>query len=363
MQLLKNLYYPPVYYKELARHLKTVYPALNEKLFYKQATTGLNKLELKQRVTRTAEVCKAFLPVEYKTAVQVLYDYSELLNGESFSNIFLSEFIALYGRGDYIFSMQALRDFTKYSSSELAVRFFLMDDFKRTIKIMRHWAYDDNYHVRRLASEGSRPRLPWAIRVPELLVNPEHTAPILNSLKADKEKYVQKSVANHLNDISKDHPDWMLCQVEKWGQKNKNTAWIIKHAARGLIKKGSPQALSLFGVNNKIKVKLTKFELGTEKVKLGDHLPFSFVLNSTGGKPQKLVVDYKVHFVKKSGELKPKVFKIKLFELKPAARIEISKKHLFKHFSSRKHYAGDHELEIIVNGNSMEKKKFQLSEN
>ena len=358
MALLKDTYYPPVYYKTLAGQLKKVYPALDENTFYKQATVGLKKLELKERIIRTAEVCRACLPSDYKKATRVLYDYAESLEEGAFSCIFMSEFVARYGRNDYLFSMQALKDFTRFSSSEFAVRVFLQNDFNRTLKIMREWSEDDNYHVRRLASEGTRPRLPWATHIPALLENPKHAAPILRRLKADSEKYVQKSVANHLNDISKDHPEWMLNLVSKWGRKNKNTAWIIKHAARGLIKQGDATALSLFGVNNKAKISLTNFRIARKQLKLGEHLPFSFNVQSAN--KEKLMIDYKVYFVKKSGECKPKVFKIKETELMPGKKLEVHKTHLFKDFTTRKHYAGMHALEIIINGKELAKKQFSL---
>ncbi len=358
MELLKDTYYPPVYYKNLAGQLKKVYPALDENAFYKQATAGLKKLELKERIVRAAEVCRAYLPSDYKKATQVLYEYAETLETESFSCIFMPEFVARYGQNDYVFSMRALKYFTQFSSSELAIRVFLQNDFTRTLKIMREWSEDDNYHVRRLASEGTRPRLPWATRVPALFDNPNHAAPILRRLKADTEKYVQKSVANHLNDISKDHPEWVLNLVGKWGQKNKNTAWIIKHAVRGLIKKGDATALSLFGVDNNAKISLTNFRIARKQLTLGEYLPFSFNLQSA--KKEKLVIDYKIYFVKKSGECKPKVFKIKETELTPGNKLEINKKHLFKDFTTRKHYAGMHALEIIINGKKVARKQFSL---
>lgn len=365
MELLKDTYYSPLFYKELAEQLKAVFPALNKQVFYKQAISGLNELELKQRIVRTAQVSREHLPTDYKKAIRILYRYGESLADDSFSCIFMPEFVARYGQSDYELSMQALKDFTHHSSSELAVRVFLINDFKRTLKIMRDWSKDENYHVRRLASEGTRPRLPWATRVPGLIENPRHAAPILNALKADEEKYVQKSVANHLNDISKDHPDWMLSLVEKWnhnnGNDNKNTAWVIKHASRGLIKSGNPRALSLFGVNSNVKIELRKFKFSTAKISLGGHLAFSFVLKSTAQRTQKLIVDYKVYFLKNDGNLKPKVFKIKEIKIEAGELVEINKKHLFKNFTTRKHYAGKHVLAIVINGKERAKKQFELT--
>lgn len=192
MELLKDTYYSPVFYKELAEQIKAVFPALNKQVFYKQAISGLNELELKQRIVRTAQVCQAHLPANYKKAIRILYRYGERLTEDSFSNIFMPEFVARYGRSDYDLSMQALRDFTHHSSSELAVRVFLIDDFKRTLKIMCAWCKDENYHVRRLASEGSRPRLPWATRVPGLIENPPPCSPYTKCIKSRQRKICTK---------------------------------------------------------------------------------------------------------------------------------------------------------------------------
>jgi len=360
MELLKDLYYGPNFYKGLAEQIKTVFPELNKQIFYKQAIAGLDELELKQRVTRTAQICRQHLPANYKKSLRVLYRYSECLTDDSFSNIFIPEFVATYGQDCYALSMQALKDFTRHSSSEFAIRIFLTNDLKRTLKIMCDWSRDESYHVRRLASEGTRPRLPWATRVPGLIENPGHAAPILKALKADKEKYVQKSVANHLNDISKAHPEWMLELVEKWGHRNTDTAWIIKHASRGLIKSGHPRALSLFGVSCKVSVKLNKFKLAAKEISLGEKLIFSFIIKSTASSSQKLIVDYKLYFMKNDGKRKPKVFKIREINLAAGEFVEINKKHLFKDFTTRKHYAGKHELEIVINGNGLSKKQFEL---
>jgi len=362
MELLKETYYSAAFYKQLAEKIKEVYPALNKQVFYKQALFKLDELELKQRISRTAQVCREHLPENYKKALRILYRYSERLSVDSFSEIFLPEFVARYGQDNYELSMQALKDFTRHSSSELAVRVFLVNDFKQTLKIMRDWSVDENYHVRRLASEGSRPRLPWATRVPALIENPRHAAPILKALKTDKEKYVQKSVANHLNDISKDHPEWMLNLIEKWNYNNSNdrVAWVIKHASRGLIKSGNPRALLLFGVSSDVKIELKKFKLTAKKITLGEYLTFSFILKSTSKQSQKLIVDYKVYFVKNDGNSKPKVFKLRELIISAGELVEINKKHLFKNFTTRKHYAGKHFLEIVINGKASGKKPFEL---
>lgn len=156
----------------------------------------------------------------------------------------------------------------------------------------------------------------------------------------------------------------MLNLVEKWSHgnsnDNKNTAWVIKHASRGLIKSGNRRALSLFGVNSHVKIEFRRYKLSATSISLGEYLTFSFVLKSTAQRTQKLIIDYRVYFIKNNGNLKPKVFKIKEMNIEGGELVEINKKHLFKNFTTRKHYAGKHALEIVINGNAVAKKQFAL---
>lgn len=356
---LKEQYYNSDFYLGLARNLNKVHPKVNVISFHQDAVKELPRLELKQRISLASELCRKYLPDNYKKSLKLLYSITDGMQ-ENFSNIFLSDFVAQYGTGHFDLSMQALKDFTSYSSSEMAIRTYLQKDFPRTMRYVYQWADDDNFHVRRLASEGTRPRLPWAMRISELLENPSHAFPILESLKSDPEKYVHKSVANHLNDISKDHPEFMLQKVASWDLEDKTTHWVVKHASRSLIKKGHPEALAMFGAEQKPEVKLRKFSLGKKQLHLGETLPFTLSLVSDKSQTQRLVVDYKVHFVKHSGERKPKVFKIRELELEPGEVWDVTKKHLFKDFTTRKHYAGEHAIEIVVNGKSLALKKFKL---
>jgi 3-methyladenine DNA glycosylase AlkC len=364
MTPLKDVYYNPGFYQDLAEVVSKVYPKFKTRQFVEEALTLLPQRELKRRITMTSELCRKYLPDNYKKALWIFYDIRESIT-ESFSYIFMPDFVARYGKGHFDLSMQALKDFTPYASSELALRAFLNVDLDRTLKYVYHWAEDDNHHVRRLASEGTRPRLPWAIRVPPLNSKPSLTIPVLEALHADREKYVQKSVANHLNDISKDHPDLMLDTIAAWDASHGATAWIIKHATRSLVKQGHPRALAMLGAGQRPLVKLNGFQfqdsrLRSNGIQLGDYLNFSFSLLSRSKKPQRLIVDYKIHFVKKSGELKPKVFKLKTLQLQPKESVILTKKHLFQDFTTRKHYVGRHVVEIMVNGMSMLKKSFQL---
>ncbi len=317
-------------------------------------------MELKQRVQHTADICRQFLPDNYPQALKRLYAYAATLNENSFSYMFMPDFVARYGTHDFKRSMQALKDFTQYSSSELAIRVFLQDDLDRTLSILKKWTNSENVHIRRLTSEGTRPRLPWAVRIKAFLEKPSYCFPILQDLKADHEKYVQKSVANHLNDISKDHPEKMLQLVKSWDGNNQSTQWIIRHAARTLIKKGNRQALALFGAGEKPKIKLRKFALNASELQLGNDLEFELELVSCANQAQQLIIDYRIHYVKASGRTSPKVFKLKTAMLKPRQSLTLRKKHSVKNFTTRKHYSGRHQIELLINGVRIKNLHFHL---
>ncbi|EBV3599720.1 DNA alkylation repair protein, partial [Salmonella enterica subsp. enterica serovar Virchow] len=190
-----------------ARETKAIWPAFDEGRFLGIVSTDLDALGIMQRMRQVAEGFHQTLPEDYGRALGILEDLAPRIN-HGFASIALAEFVVLRGRHDFDRSMQALAFFTRFGSSEFAVRHFLLDDLERALGAMRGWAEDDNEHVRRLASEGARPRLPWSFQLKTLQADPTLAMPMLEQMKADKSLYVRKSVANHLNDISKDHPDW-----------------------------------------------------------------------------------------------------------------------------------------------------------
>ncbi len=347
------------YYEQLAEKFKTVDTNFDKAGFVRTATANLEELSLNQRLRRTSESLKEFLPGEFQEAIEVMKRVIPFTSG-GYTNLVFPDFVGLYGHGDFRTSMEALKLFTQFGSSEFAIREFLKRDFDKTIAVMLNWARDKNHHVRRLASEGSRPRLPWSFKLDRVIQDPSVTLPILTVLKQDPELYVRKSVANHLNDISKENPDFMLASVRAWDKTHPHTAWIIKHASRTLIKKGHAGSLSVFDFEKDVKVTIKNFHVQPKRLKLGGSLTFSFDVVSGKKKTQKLVVDYVVHYRKKSGELSPKVFKLKELDLRAGETFRISKKQVFKDFTTRKHFKGEHLLEIQVNGKRLAKETFYL---
>ncbi len=345
--------------RHIAAEVSAVYPAFDSKKFLKLALAGLDELSLMQRLRRTSESLHATLPADYKKAIAILRKLAPRLNS-GFVTLVLPDYVGLYGHDDFDTSMEALKFFTAFGSSEFAVREFLRREPARTLAVMKAWSRDGNEHVRRLASEGSRPRLPWSFRLDALMADPELAAPILETLRADDSLYVRKSVANHLNDITKLHPAWVMSRLEGWPLENPQTAWIARHALRTLIKQGDRRALAVIGAGKKAAVKPGGLTVSPAKLKLGERLDIAFSLQSTARQSQRLVVDYAIHYVKKSGASSAKVFKLKELTLAAGETIHLRRSQLVKDFTTRTHHAGHHAVDIMVNGEKLASGGFDL---
>jgi len=345
----------------IASEVKAIFPHFDEKNFLSASLQGLDALSLMARLRRVTECLHATLPEDYRTGLGILRELAPRLN-HGFVTMILSDYVALYGLDDFEASIDALRFFTTFGSSEFAVRHFLRLDLHRTLAVMEDWSLDEDEHVRRLASEGSRPRLPWSFRITPLMTDPSPIVPILNNLKSDPSLYVRKSVANSLNDITKDNPDIALELIESWPLDDARTMWIAKHALRSLIKKGDRRALAVIGAGETAEVSLTEFCVSPAAIKLGGRIVLSFRLQSTSAKPQRLVVDYAIHYVKKNGATSAKVFKLKTLTLGPYASESVKREQLIRDFTTRVHYMGRHEVEILVNGESLGRASFDLIE-
>lgn len=359
MESLKKMFNKN-YYLQLANEIKKVHKVFNSKQFVLDVTHNIEALSLNERLRNTSLVLKKYLPENYKKTIAILFKVIPNTMG-GYTNLVFPDYVGVYGHNDTDTSLEALKYFTQFGSSEFAIREFLKHDFNKTIKTMNLWAKDKNHHVRRLASEGSRPRLPWSFKLDEVINNPKSTQSILETLKTDEELYVKKSVANHLNDLSKDNTEHMLRIIKSWDTGNMHTAWIVKHASRTLIKKGNVQSLAIFDFEKNPKLKLENFKIIKPKLKLGESLQFEFDIVSEKTTNQKLVIDYIIHYQKKGKELSAKVFKLKELTLKPKQKTTISKKQVFKEFSTRTHFSGTHFIEIQINGKVYTKHSFYLT--
>ncbi len=347
-------------YRKMARDVAVVQPRFDQKRFLAHALLDLASLSLLQRLRRATEALRATLPEKYPDALEVLRRLAPG-HGEGFTALVLPDFVGLYGRENFDLSLDALKFFTPFGSSEFAIREFLRLDLARTLRAMEKWSRDENEHVRRLASEGCRPRLPWSFQLTALIADPSPVAKILENLKADPSLCVRKSVGNHLNDITKDHPAWVLDRMAAWNLAHPHTAWIAKRALRTLIKKGDRRALAVFGAGERARIRVETFSIAPRRLRLGDELTLSCRIVSTARTAQKLVIDYAIHYVKRSGAASAKVFKWKEITLAAGGEITLTKRQRIRDFTTRKHHAGEHRVEWLVNGESVAAGTFHLS--
>jgi 3-methyladenine DNA glycosylase AlkC len=345
--------------RHIAEETRAVYPAFDAARFLAMVSDGLDNLSIMQRMRRVATSLHECLALQFESALVILRELAPRLN-HPFAALALSEYVALYGTDHFQASMEALRFLTPFGSSEFAIRHFLERDLDRTLGVMLGWSLDENEHVRRLASEGSRPRLPWSFRLQPLIANPSRSFVILERLRADPSVTVRKSVANHLNDISKDHPDWLLDHIAGWSLEDGRTAWIVRHGMRTLIKKGHQGALAMIGAAKSANIRLRMFAVEPAAIRLGQRLTIMVELESIADSEQRLVVDYAVHYVKQRGPTTAKVFKLRTLTLCAREIITLSGQRLIGRFSTRVHYPGLHEVELLINGRSHGKRTFAL---
>ncbi|MNZ54959.1 hypothetical protein D3C78_728730 [compost metagenome] len=346
-------------FEHIATQLCAVYPPFDARAFLAMANDGLSELSVMQRMARVGDCLHAVLPLNYEQTLDILHPLAPRLNS-SFVSMCLPQYVATYGMHAYESSMAALKYLTRFGSSEFAVRHFLRSDFERSIALMHDWSLDANEHVRRLASEGSRPRLPWSFRLERVQADPSLAAAILDNLKADSSLYVRKSVANHLNDITKDHPEWVLGLIEGWSLEDPRTAWIAKHALRSLIKQGNRRALAIIGAGGRPEVRIIDLKVNPPVIALGQTITLSFAITSTTENSQRLVIDYAIDYVKANGSTSAKVFKLKALTLPGNASEAVSRGQQIKELTTRRHYAGRHAVHVVVNGERLASTAFEI---
>lgn len=365
---LKNMYNADTpFIGTLTTALKNAYPKFDSAIFLATVYDDQwEARELKARMRHITTALRAMLPDDYAAAITILREASRQLGeGFTFVTMIFPDFVEVYGQDAWGVSIPALEQFTQQSSAEFAVRPFILRDQERMMAQMRAWAAHDSHHVRRLASEGSRPRLPWAMALPAFKADPAPILPILDALKNDESDYVRRSVANNINDIAKDNPAVVIEVLRDWQTHNTpEIAWITNHALRTLVKAGNPDALALLGYSHNPDDDPTfaveNLTLTPPSIMMGDTLVFSFALASLIEQPQDIMVDYIVHHMRGNGRSTPKVFKLIKRTLMPGERITINKKHSFKPITTRRYYPGTHALEIQVNGVVYAQQTFEM---
>ncbi len=350
----------------MADQMSAVYKDFDQKAFRRLALNNIQTLEFNDRVKQFANALHQTLPESYPKAIKIIIkSFPKLaVDSESVTDGWLQwpigQFIAEYGTDHFDESMQAMIALTQRFSSEFAVRPFIVryqkDTFKELLKLTDH----SSEHVRRWCSEGTRTRLPWGIKLVKLVDNPAPIWPILNKLIDDESLYVRRSVANSINDLSKDHPDLVLKKCAQWKKKTTpERDWIIKHGLRGLIKAGNSEALALIGFSkpNKITANLS---VSPKTIKLGESVQLSAMLENQSKKTQQLMIDYIVHYVRKNNVCNEKVFKWKSLELAAGESLELGKKHPMKTTTIRALYNGCHKVELQINGHRLADGQFTL---
>ena len=355
---LKNLYNLE-FVASLSRELKSIYDHFDSEGFKSDVFNNeWENKELKDRLKHISETLHQYLPSNYQQAIKILMEVSSKFSG--FEAMIFPGYVELYGLDKYENSIYALEHFTKHSSSEFAVRPFIKKYGEKMMEQMEKWAKSKNHHVRRLASEGCRPRLPWAIALPEFKKDPRPVITVLEILKNDESEYVRRSVANNLNDISKDNPQILIDLAKTWLDKNSNLDWVVKHACRSLLKQGNPTVMKLFGFRKPDNLRIEEF-LVQKSVNIGNSLKFSFMIKATHGELGKLRIEYAIDFLKKNGKRSRKLFKISEARYSGQSKI-VNKNHSFKVISTRKYYSGMHGIAVIINGHELFSSEFQLND-
>lgn len=357
-----------------AKHLHHAWRKFDRKAFEQIALHGLENLELKARAMHVTAALEATLPQDFSQAADLLEaalappladDQLSVVNAPDtglagWALWPATEYIARHGQAQPERALAALHAMTQRFTAEWAIRPYLLNHADLTFATLARWTRDPSAHVRRLVSEGSRPRLPWGLQLKPLIADPSPTLPLLRALQDDPSAYVRRSVANHLNDIAKDHPaliaDWLARHLPDAGPERRA---LLKHASRSLIKRGDQEVLAHWGVGAPLRGDAT-LAIEPRRVALGNDITLTITLTSRARKPQALLVDYAVHHVKADGSGAPKVFKGWTLELDADAQRVLVKRHALKPITTRRYYAGAHRVDLLVNGRVVAEAAFEL---
>lgn len=352
----------------LADSLAAAYPEFPRVAFVRSCLDGLDALELKPRAMHIADAMFRHLPDDYPAAASIIAaslgpecDPSGNTGVNVLRYLAHDCFILKYGIDHFEESSRLQYELTKRASCEFSIRAFIEKYPEQSLAQLRIWAGDKSAHVRRLVSEGTRPRLPWAPRLRAFQRDPAPVVALLELLRDDPARYVQRSVANNLNDIAKDHPDLAVSICARWLKgASADRKWIVGHALRLLVKQGHPGALAIMGAGRRPQVRISDFKLSAAKPVRGDRLRFSFRLESASDDDQELLVDYAVHYVKAGGRTNRKVFKLKRVVLAPRSSVALRRSFSLADMTTRKHYPGTHMIEALINGEAYPLGQFEL---
>lgn len=354
---LKNAYGPEIA-AQLARLILQVSPSFPRDAFLAEALAGYDTLELMDRGRRLCAALHHHLPPAYPDALAVLMASVAITPRPAtptamapFFYLPHTMFVATHGQEHFALSMAALHTLTQHFTGEFAIRPFLMTQPEATLAQLEAWTTDPNPHVRRLVSEGTRPRLPWAPRLKAFQADPTPVLRLLDRLKDDPELYVRRSVANNLGDIAKDHPDIAVETARGWlDTPTPERRWIVQHGLRSAVKKGDRATLDLLGFEHAEGIRVGHGRFDPPVAPIGGAVHVAFEVENTRPEPQRVLVDLRVHFVKAGGKTGAKVFKLKALDLAPGQVATVGKTVSLAEMTTRKHHAGHHRVEALVSG-------------
>ena len=372
LKYLLNDTVPP----RIAAMVRRAWRSFDTQAFLRQIEPGYESLELMARGQRIAQALQAHLPQDVPRALRVLVDSMDPPMGldaagepdagdrpySAFLYLPHSMYIGTHGLPHFEAAMAAQHALTQRFTAEFCIRPYLLHRQGDTLARLRDWAQDDNAHVRRLVSEGTRPRLPWAPRLPAFQANPQLALPLLGALKDDQSSYVRRSVANHLGDIAKDHPDLAVGTARTWlqGAPAPREA-LVRHGLRFLIKRGDAGALDALGVGHAVALDVRAARVLPARARIGDKVRIEAELHNPTPQPQRVLADLKVHYVKDHGGAAPKVFKLQTLDIPPGATVAVGKTLSLQQMTTRTHYPGAHQVELVLNGRPQPLGQFQLS--
>lgn len=361
--------------QQLQRQARALGTAFDGGAFVADATRGLAALEMKERSMRIADALQRHLSPRFALAAALIeaalappftHDrLSEMRSGDAglagWALWPVGEFVVRAGMHEPERALALLREITQRFSAEFAIRPFIAAHPELAFATLARWVNDPNLHVRRLVSEGSRPRLPWGMQLKALVNDPSPTLPLLRALQDDESEYVRRSVANHLNDIAKDHPqliaEWLAKHLP--GASAQRRA-LLKHASRTLVKRGDPKVLAAWGSRGRFRGEAT-LKIKPARVAVGGEVQLTLALTSRARTEQALLIDYAVHHVKADGTTAPKVFKGWELQLAAGAELVLTKRHSLKPVTTRTYYSGHHRVVIQLNGAAVAEAAFNLT--
>lgn len=363
---LKDLY-SQEFLEQCFREFKSHAPSIRRKDFFDSIqNSGWDQLELKQRMRQIAKTTREILPGNYPEQLKILVKITEdkILHPDGHMNfvyMYIPDFVEQFGQEHVQISLKAMEKITCFTSCEFAIRPYILKYPDKLIPQMIKWSKHKHPMVRRLASEGCRPRLPWAMALPFLKKDPGAILPVLENLKSDPSETVRRSVANNLNDIAKDHPEVLVKITKQWFGKTDETDRLLKHACRTLLKKAHPEILRVFSLDENIDIKVKNLKLKSDHVKIGDTLEFDFELFPGKLTDAKVRIEYIIRYAKSGGKYSDKIFQAGELKGIQEKKLLLRRKQSLKDMTTRKHYPGAHRLSIRINGKEKAATFFHLS--